>query len=395
MKIFNLLFYSTVFVSFVLPNNADFFVDIFGMQLQIREIGFIFLPIFNILSYPDNQTMSSRYLKLLLLSFLVSVFFSEILKIIIFNQSIGNIIKEIRIGLPLFSSILLLLFNLNVNIFVVWKILLITIFISGMISILSIFIDLPIYSEIDSTDLLSNSGGRFINANSSIGFIGIYLLINKNKKLFSPSFILFSFVLILLSTFSRTYLIILALVLLYYLFSKKFIKIISTLIISALALILSYTSSEQIQNQVNRRILSLLLAQSDLSSSVYENNREIIIDGAIARINEGYWLIGMPYNIPIFIWDKNNIENSAMSVTDTSIINVILRYGIIPLLFLMIVYVYMYYNNLHIYKYFFLCLFLISFNADTLFRQNSIFFLIIIYFYSIYEKTKIKNCGNC
>src|SRR5690606_11026390 len=73
----------------------------------------------------------------------------------------------------------------------------------------------------------------------------------------------------------------------------------------------------------------LYLFDSSIRSSdrLFENNRDVVYDGVASRIEEGYWIIGLPFSIPIF---TNFLEEGA-KYTDTSLVNILLRFGIIPL----------------------------------------------------------------
>ena len=92
---------------------------------------------------------------------------------------------------------------------------------------------------------------------------------------------------------------------------------------------------------------------------------------------ENYWVVGMPMNEPIFIWTiKDDLQ---MNLTDTSIVNILLRYGIIPLMLMgLIYYRILKDNNTPLFQYSFFVFLLVSWNVDSLFYHNSVYFLFLI-----------------
>ena len=117
---------------------------------------------------------------------LIVVFTEVVVKNFVYGQSFGEAFKTIRIGLPLFSSLILIAQGIRANIVIVWKTLLVAISASTIISVLSLVIDLPIYQDLESgADVLQETSGRLGNSNFYFGLIGMYLLIHDNDHWYS------------------------------------------------------------------------------------------------------------------------------------------------------------------------------------------------------------------
>ncbi|AKP52435.1 hypothetical protein [Cyclobacterium amurskyense] len=390
MIFFNYLFYLIIFLGFFIPTNSNFYIPLPGVLLKFNELAFLLLPLFNLLSYSTNKAINrNKQLKIFILFFVLIIFFVEfIIKSVAFQQSFGDSFKSIRIGLPLISSLVILYSGLNANVRIIWKLFLISIGFSIIISIVSLVIPLPIYYGLEEgIDVLSSTRGRLVNSNASFGVIGLYLLF-KGKGLWYNSSKLVTFVSILsvialIMTFNRTYLTILVLefcYLSYKTFSKKnFLKIVLFPILFFISGLIAYNSSDIIQNQIDRRILSIVFQETSLTESTIENNRDVIYEGINNNISQGYWLFGLPLEIPIFTTVRGNVYME-LAITDTSIVNVVLRFGVFPLILLILIFFKLYkldFNNCFQVTFFF---FLIaSLNVDSLFGQNSIFFLLLMF----------------
>ena len=322
------------------------------------------------------------------------VFLSEFLKILIFNQSFSDAFKSLRIGLPLFSSLILLWQGIKPNIKIVWKVLLWAISISVLISILSIFINLPIYYNIeDSGQLLTQTAGRLMNSNASFGIAGLYLLFGDKNKWYNkgklPMYTSILSIISLVLAFNRTYLTLLFIGFIYLSFkkfkSKNVLKIILLPLIGLTTVYVFYINFGAIQHQVDKRILSIIYQETTIAESTINNNRDIIYEGIYRRIREGYWAVGLPFNLPIFthISFINHGDEEKFNVTDTSFITILLRYGIIPLILLSIIYFKFYkISKGSFFNFVFIIYLMASLNVDALFRQNSVFFLIVIFLVS-------------
>ena len=380
--LFNRLFYFILFIGFFLPTNSKFYLPLPGVQLSINELAFVLLPIINLFCYSQNNVKikNTRLKRNIILLIIVVVFTEVVVKNLVYGQSFGDAFKTIRIGLPLFSSLILIAQGIRADIRIVWKTLLVAISASVIISVLSLVIDLPIYHDLESgADILKENSGRLGNSNWLFGLIGMYLLIQDNNnwysrgKLVKIAAILSIFSIIL--SFGRTLLALLFLETIYLLrvkFNlKKFLKITSYGIVVLLIFFGAYLNNQSIRNQVDRRIFSILKGEESIAQNTIDDNREVIYTAIQDKLTSGYWVSGLPYKTPIFTWAARwSFEDERhMTATDTSLITILLRYGCIPLLLILIILRQLYTHSNNLFFKTILILFLIaSLNLDTLLR---------------------------
>jgi hypothetical protein len=389
MKLFNNLFYIFLFIGFFLPTNSNFYLPVPGVLLKINELAFLLLPIINLRCYCKGRTFPvGKKLKILILLFFASVILMEVFKMIAYNESFAGALKSLRIGLPLFSSLALAYQGIRADIKIVWKTLLWAIFISTVLSIISIFVYLPIYYNSDSnTNAMIDYDGRLSNSNASFSIIGLFLLL-KNKSIWYnkgklPFYTSIASIISIILTFNRTYLALLVVLFIYLAFStftwKKALKLITMPILMLVVFTLAYQYSQPIHEQVDQRIFSLLRGSTSLQQSVIENNRDIIYEGIQNRIKEGYWLFGLPNNKPIFEMNDPLMGMIKHNLTDLSLVNILLTNGLISLAIFLTIYrkfIKMKFGPPIVMFVFFIA----SFNLDELYSHNTIFFMIMFGF---------------
>ncbi len=390
--LFNRLFYLVLFFGFFLPSNSTFYLPLPGVQLKISEFAFFVLPIINLFCYsPSSATFKSPRLKRNIVLLIIVVVFTEVIaKKFMYGQSLGDAFKAIRVGLPLFSSLILIAQGIRADIRIVWKILLLAVSASVLIAILSMFVSLPIYPNFEGADILREQGGRLGNANFQFGLIGMYLLIQESNQWYSKgrlvkiTAILSVFAIIL--SFNRTLLALMFLEAVYLLWNKfNFKKIRKIIFYGILALVVffgAYANSQTMRNQIDKRIFSILEGQQTIAENTVEGNREVIYEAVEEKLISGYYVLGLPYKTPIFTWVArwSFLDDRHMTVTDTSAFTIILRYGIIPLLLIAIILRQLYVLSNNLFFKTILILFLIaSLNLDLLLRLNSTLFLAFIF----------------
>lgn len=405
MKLFNILFYIILFIGFFLPSNSAFYIPFPGVLLSVNEVAFLLLPVVNLLCYSKNNVrFRNKNVNKRIVVFLTVIFLTEVLlKRFYFGQGFSDAFSSIRIGLPLFSSLILMIQGIRADVKIVWKVLLWAICSSVLLSLISLVTPLPIYYNLEqSTDLLKEMDGRISNANAAFGIIGLYLLFeDKNQwynrgKLIKIACILSIVALII--TFNRTYLTLMTLEVGYLVikhFSVK--KIMTGIFICAMFLgvgAYAYFNSAAVHRQIDKRIISIVFKNNTIAESAIEGNRSVIYESVEKRIRQGYWIIGLPYKIPIFTWvPRYGSEWREMTTTDTSFVNVLLRYGIVPmLLWLSILISSFWRNKQRILKLSVLVFALASLNTDALLKQNSIFFITILLFIAAFHNEKYMLC---
>lgn len=390
MKLANNLFYIVLFLGFLLPTNVDFFIKFPGVLLPVREFAFILLPLVNLFCRSSRSiNIANRKLKALIACFLIIIFFTEFLKHFFYYEGIENAIKTIRMGLPLFSSLILVYTGIRADIEKVWKTLLCAVSISSILSLLTLFVFLPIYPPLDGQNILEVLQGRLVNSNCTFGFIALYFILKDKgtwyNKGWLPVLTAFLSISSLIMSFNRTYLALLILAFLYLSLTnfsvRKILRLVFYPVIAITIFMSAYNYSDVIKNQVDTRILDVVFGATLLSESVYENNRDVIFDGVSNRINQGYWLFGLSYNTPIYsAVNASNGEVTLKPSTDTSVVNILLRYGFLPFLFFISIFYYLISKiNSGIFIFSFVIYFFASFNTDAFVKDNSVFFLLIIY----------------
>lgn len=386
MKLFNILFYTILFIGFFLPTNTSFYIPLPGILLSINELAFLLLPIVNMLCVSrESVFIFNKRLKNLIVLFFLAVLLAELFKLFAFNESLGGIFKSLRIGLPLFSSLILVWQGIRANIKIVWKVLLSAISVSVILSIVSIFVALPIYFDLEGgQNVLTANSGRLINANSGFGIIGLYLLFKDKDKWFNEGKLplytsIFSIVSLVLA-FNRTYLALLLLTFAYLAFTtfrlKNAFKLLMVPVLVLGAFIAAYNLSPAIQHQVDRRILSIVKGKTTIEASTIEGNRDFIYEGIGSRIEEGYWILGLPYKKAIFHYYNPNNGIVGATKTDISLINILLRNGF----FALVLFILILFRIIKI-RYgppFIIVIYLLaSLNIDALYNHNSILFLFL------------------
>lgn len=395
MKFVDYLFCSILFCALFLPTN-DFFV-IQSIDITLKAVLFVFLAIINIFGRHKNQFILSKEIRTLSFAFIFITFFTEIIiKPLYFYESISNGFKSFYLGMPLFLGLTLLLFNLRINIKMIWNTLCLAILVSVVLSILSLFVNIPIYQYEDRFTQFSDSfgGGRIPNANASFGIIALIILMKYPNRWFSAHlFYKLAYIVSILSliiTFNRTYiglLIIIYLILFIRDFSTK--EIFKNLAIPALIITFTvyfYNTNEMVEKQVNERILYLFDDKIKSNDNLFQDNRDMIYEGVVNNIHEGYWMIGLPFTKPMFYMYLLKVN---AQYTDTSFVNILLRFGFIPLIIFMIILFRMYKTSgMPLFKYVFIIFVLASLNIDSLYRHNTIFFLFVLYFISLVPQKK-------
>ena len=151
------------------------------------------------------------------------------------------------------------------------------------------------------------------------------------------------------------------------------------------------------RNQIDRRIFSIIVGEESIAENTIEGNRDVIYTAVQDKLASGYYVIGLPLKIPIFTWGPrwSFEEERNMSVTDTSALTILLRYGFIPFILTLLILrqLYSFSNNLF-FKTILILSLIASINIDVILRMNSILFIIFIFFITkakIHEQNSIHS----
>ena len=148
---------------------------------------------------------------------------------------------------------------------------------------------------------------------------------------------------------------------------------------------------------MDKRIFSILLGDESVAESTIEGNRDVIYTAVEEKLTSGYYVIGLPYKIPIFTWPPRWSTDEArdLRVTDTSALTILLRYGFIPFILTLLILrqLYSFSNNLF-FKTILILYLIASLNLDIILRMNSILFIAFIFFITkaeIHEQNSIHS----
>jgi len=384
------VFLFVLFLAFALPSP---YILPVGFAFQYRELAFLILPLVNSYLSKKNTFVydSGRFMKIkkLIYLFLGIVLLTEFgIKRLLYDQTLADSFKSLRIGLPLFSGLILLSQGLRVSTKSAFHTLLYAILTSFILSFINIYVPLPFTKGLLEDGVHIFEKGRVGNLNFSFGIIGLYLLMqNENRSIFKSTLVSrasIAGIVSLISSFNRTYLAVLAIEFSILLFKnfvfQKILKIglISVLLFSSIFYL--YNNNKILQNQLDNRVILIIKGYVTLEESTIDNNRDYIYEGIQNRIADGYWIIGLPYRIPIYL--KNflyNFEERAMTKTDISIFNILLRYGIIPLVLFFFIFLNLVKYKKYFFNFMFILYLLASFNIDSMLSHNSIFFLLFLF----------------
>ncbi|MFD2891041.1 hypothetical protein ACFS5J_03325 [Flavobacterium chuncheonense] len=356
-----------------------------GVQLELNEFAFLLLPFINLFcTSPYKKYRVNDSVKAIIILYLGVVFFTEFfIKPFVFSQSLMDSFKAFRLGIPLYSSLILLLFGIKADVKKVWMVLLSAIGASVLISLLSLFVSIPIYNT-EGQDVLTAMKGRLMNSNASFGAIGLFLLFVPKSLWYANGplvkWVSFLGIISLLMTFNRTFMALLVIQLLYLglkNFSFKLVlKAFATFFAFITVGIYVYHTSESIQKQLDKRILTIIFQEKSIVESTVSNNRDVIYQGVENRINEGFWLIGLPYKKAVFEYYTYTNELYKGFKTDISYVNVLLRYGITAFLLFLFLF-FLFYKFKYVPPILLFVYMAAALNTDALFNQNSIFFIIV------------------
>ena len=386
-NLFNNIFYALVFLGFFFPTNNSYYLPIGGALIKFNELALLLLPFINELcrsSFSFKLRDNQLRMRVIVLVFIIVVS-DVILKYFVYRQSVGDGIKSLRLALPMLVGLFLLFRGIRVNVKTLYNVFIYSLLVSFILSLVAFFYPHPVfYYGIDSAEMGDIQKARLSNSNFGFGLIGAYLLFRdrgkwyNNRKVYTITYALS--VLILVMSFNRTYLALLMLE--FFLLNIKNIslsRIIKVTFIGSLvflAIFSLYSTNALVKRQIDVRILDIIFEDKSLQENVIENNRDAIYDGIKKRLNESYWIIGLDYRTEIFNHTRHGTIMGA-SKTDISFVNILLRYGVIPLIMYLLIL-----RKIMVKRYFpklVLGLLIVSsLNIDSLMNHNIVFFLFLL-----------------
>lgn len=326
-----------------------YFPALGGVILSAREVCLLILPVVYYFFYPNRSIhVIGVDLRKLIFVFFGIIVLAEVLKMGFYRQSVFDIAKNIRTGIPLFSGLLIIVQGVKMNpkscIGMFLGILAISLLLTPLMFLLGIE---PGYRDLGhgEIDLELVRQGRFYNQNFGFAFIGVVaLLISGNWKQTGRTdrtiycFLLAASafaVLVAVLTFNRTYLAGISLVSLFctirYFRASLVLKVVLVALLGIGPSVLLYKSNDEVQRQVDKRILDVVEDPELFLESVYYDNRDVLYSYYLDRLQQ-YWMVGLPGYLPVWV---SSVGTNSKS--DISLYNIWIRYGVCSFIIFMII----------------------------------------------------------
>ncbi|MBD5781457.1 hypothetical protein IEN85_18295 [Pelagicoccus sp. NFK12] len=377
------LFCTTILLTFSLPTNATTPIPLGPITFELREFGYLLLPTINLLSRRSFQSpQTGTCIRPIALAIISAIIGTELLKIIVYHSSLIDCVRSLRTPLPLLSCLLLFSTGLRISPQKTWKALSASVGISFLLSLIQFATGAKTPDILLPSDTTDIDYGRIVNANASFSIIALTALLYSAKKQYLLTLLSLATVAL---TFSRTYLATISLALIYAGMRtptpNRLFKIALVVTTPTLVSIIAVTSSETIANQVERRIVSIIIQEQTIQGSAIDGNRDIIYNGILDKLKEGKWFIGLPFEEHIFEREEFNAVTK-LRITDTSAANIVLLHGILPLtLYALLLGLLFSSSKSAEFRVALTLLTIASLNIDSLYRHNSVFFISAYYFY--------------
>lgn len=328
-----------------------YFPSVGGVILSAREVCFLALPVVYYVFYPDRKIhVVGLDIRKLIFAFLGVIVLAELLKMGFYRQSVFDMAKSIRVGIPLFSGLLILVQGVKINprwcIGLFLGIVAFSLLLTPLLVLFGIelgYRDLG-HGEIDF-DLARQ--GRWYNQNYGLAFIGVAALLlgglwkgvdRDDRRIYYLS--LSASVLavgVAILTFNRTFLAGIIMVAVFcmirYFRATMTLKFVLIGFLTVSPAVILYQTNEEVQRQVEKRILNIVAdGESDaLLESVYHENRDVLYSH-YGRTLQQYWMVGLP--------GYSYVSESARGMntkSDISLYNIWIKHGIGALVLFLII----------------------------------------------------------
>lgn len=341
------LFLALLWIAFLLPNiHWTAFPFIIG-HTNLSELALILMPFVYALYPRQRAVWYTKKLQYAILGFFLFSILNNLFQMAIYGGTITEFFRVHRSLIPLYIAMAIIYLGPRVRPKLLLANLAACLSISFTISIVFFFFDLdfhPLFhAEIDEEAYEILLDGRLYNINAGFSYLALGLMVVilffrqklKPKKLvwlllLACTLSIFTTVL----TFNRTSLVIFALffVLVVPFFFR--LRVVFYMMIIFLVIILmgiySYKHFDFVQRQVDSRI-TIPLREGVILESVYYGKREYMYESYLS-LGKKYFLIGVPPQMPWFtVFRKDRFLQ--VRTSDISFVTVLLRNGLLPLLF--------------------------------------------------------------
>jgi len=341
------LFLVLLWFAFLLPNaHWTSFPFVIGHS-NLSELAMILMPFVYALYPRQSASWYTKKLKYAILGFFLFSIFNNILQKLIYGGSIIEFFRVHRSLIPLYVAMMLIYFGPRVRPRLLLYNLAACLSFSFIISLIFFIFNLdfhPLFpAEIRDEAYEIFAKGRLYNVNGGFSYIALALFVNmvslrhklKSKKLV---FILFTAstlsVVVNVLSFNRTFLIVS--ILFFVTVTPFFVKFKSVVYIWILILALVffvnyvYKNYEVVKRQINQRIINPI-EEETLLENVYYGKREYMFENYFS-LGKKYFFTGVPPKVSFYTKFIRG-DYFDVRVTDISFVTVLLRNGLLSLLF--------------------------------------------------------------
>jgi hypothetical protein len=266
-------------------------------------------------------------------------------RVLVSGDSLMSLLRDIRVHLPFYSVLLVLLQGLKIQPRLMLKVILSAISLSGLYSIFIALTGMEIGSLYIEGQELSQSGnleGRVLNLNSLAAIFGLALLALRDRcafigdKALAMATTITCLVLVIVGIigFNRTILFFYPLLMSLFMlnlnnFKRGFIVMLA-FVVSVVTAVILYQTNFEVREQLNRRVVYPLAGgQGAILENIYFGNREVLYRNYAGILKE-HWGMGAPQTVAFkMIADSSGVIKSR--AVDVSILSLWLRHGVISM----------------------------------------------------------------
>lgn len=328
-------------LAFLPPDYRFLYLPSFGgIIFSAKEISLMALPVVYYFFYPDRKLhVISPGLRQLIFLFFGAIVLAEFLKMGFYRQSVGDIAKSVRVGIPLFSGLLILVQGVKLNPKWCVSVFLSILALSMLLTPIMPFLGLDgVYRDLGDAEIELEvlKRGRIFNQNFPFALIGVAALFvcrkwgagdRAERRLYHLVVALSCLsVLVAVLSFNRTFLAGMALVgvicSIRYFQASRLVKGGLIVLIAIGPALAFYNTSEEVQRQVDTRILEVLEDRDVFLERIYYQNRAQMYEYYWGDLKQ-FWSLGLPgYRHP---WVTSE---GTSSKTDISLYNIWIKYGL-------------------------------------------------------------------
>lgn len=396
-----------LFIGFFLPFKELGYFSLGPVIFSVSEFAFILLPIVYFFYKKTDIYPLGKGIRNVALFLLVTLALVGMLKVLSGQDSPFSLLKQYRPIVPFLSGLLILTQGLKINPRIAFITLITAILVSNLGAIV-----LSFYGISDAGRMIDGrfiaietmTQGRFAADNGTFSILALLFLVFIKRRDFPLLLYLFFVSCFLITaivgalTFNRTMLVFYPVVFIIgsiFAFSiQRTLRISFALILVGIVVIGSYYTIDEVQRQVDKRILSVQYGVDSLLEAGYYETREFLYVHYL-EIIKNYWFIGSPGSISTGGFVKASMDGSPLRITDISVVTIAILFGLIAAFVFILFWGYYWFSVFKIFKFFQVrkgdspfilsvlvfglpIYFIMSLNFDLIARQQVVFVLLIL-----------------